>query len=56
MFLWTGRLLICGRTLPFASGIIDDLIVKAKVFGAGVGHFLSSFREKFGVAACVVMH
>jgi hypothetical protein len=26
-------------TLPFASGIIDDLIVKAKVFGVYPGQF-----------------
>ena len=30
-------------TLPLASGIIDDLIVKAKVFGTSPGQFLLSF-------------
>lgn len=29
--------------LPFASGIIDDLIVKAKVFGIPAGQILLSF-------------
>jgi hypothetical protein len=38
-----------GLTLPFASGIIDDLIVKAKVFGTSVGQFLLSFFENFRV-------
>lgn|GEM_PF-6557003 len=38
-----------GLTLPFASGIIDDLIVKAKVFGASTRQFLVSFFENFRV-------
>jgi len=35
--------------MPFASGIIDDLIVKAKVFGTSLGQFLLSFFENFRV-------
>lgn len=33
--------------MPFASGIIDDLIVKAKVFGTSLGQFLLSFLKIF---------
>lgn len=32
-------------TLPLASGIIDDLIGKAKVFGTFPGQFIASFLE-----------
>jgi hypothetical protein len=32
-------------TLPLASGIIDDLFVKAKVFGTSLGQILLSFFE-----------
>jgi len=38
-----------GLTLPFASGIIDDLIVKAKVFGTSAVQFLLSFFDFFRV-------
>ena len=44
-----------GLTLPFATGIIDDLIVKAKVFGASARQFLVSFLKIFASSRDVLM-
>ena len=45
MFVWTDRLLMIGPSQWFSIGIIDDLIVKAKVFGTPVGQILLSFLK-----------